>query len=123
MACMHIIQLNCGRDREIMPEAGQGLLADRISIAFLQESYAVQSRVCGMASAMRIYAYSGEEAPKAAVVIADDTLEVMEIPELVTTTGAIVEPLGKLIVCSLYCRFGEDIGHDLAHLRRVIKCA
>ena len=109
-----------------MADAGQGLLEDRVGIALLQEPYAVHTRVCGLPSAMRIFAYTGEGVAKAAVVVVDDTLDAMVIPELVTTTGvcvAIVGPFGRIVVCSLYCQHGGEIEHDLHYLRRVIVCA
>lgn len=118
---LRVCQLNCGRSKAAMWDLGQTMASESISIALLQEPYVINEQVIGLPSNMRVaHNY------KAAVVINDESLEIMQLEFSNADKGCSVwlkGPMGELIVVSVYFQFGGEVEEYLEYLNGVLRNA
>lgn len=122
--CLKLCQLNCMRASAVMLDLGRYMCGESISVALVQEPYAVCGRVCGLPTGFRVLSSAVRENGyvSAAVVINDCALDVFVVDGFSTEYGVCVCVKGRnflLYVASVYCKHGDDISPYIEYMEGV----
>lgn len=113
-----ILQLNCQGSYAAMCDLGQAMCERGCRFALVQEPYATNGCVRGLPAFMRVFP---DLRANSAVIVNDVDVEcrivnVSEQGVCVCVEGA----FGKILLCSVYCKFGEELGPYMVYMDTVL---
>lgn len=121
---MRIVQLNMDRARVVSDELRSGTTGERWKVALVQEPYCHGGQLVGLGP-IRVFAVSGDGAPMAAALVADDRLNVVLLSHLSSRHVVVVsvERDGgrPLYLVSAYCQYADDIAPYLDRLGHILR--
>ena len=116
---VRILQLNCQGAYRAMIDVGVFLCNVKCSFALLQEPYVSNGSVRGLPAAMRSFT---NRSGSAAIVVNDVNMEALLVFESEHGLCVCVEgDFGRVYLCSVYCKFSEEIHPYIGFMDRVLE--